>query len=207
MTGKPSGLSLTNSKGAQNHRALDYYPTPGNVTTALMEFLDLARDMEIWEPACGDGAMSRALEKYAKKVISTEIRNDGGYGLGGVDFLETTELLAPVVITNPPFNASEDFIRHAIGDLNAEVVCLLLKSQYWHSSKRLQLFREFTPRYVLPLTWRPDFLPQEMIEKIEAEKGGRKSSPTMEVAWSVWMAPHYEVTEYIPLQKPVKDNN
>jgi hypothetical protein len=39
------------------------------------------------------------------------------------------------------------------------------------------LFKEFPPAYVLPLTWRPDFM--------GGERGG---APTMEVHWTVWIA-------------------
>lgn len=38
---------------------------------------------------------------------------------------------------------------------------MLLKAQYWHAAKRAQLFCEVPPSYVLPLTWRPDFLFKE----------------------------------------------
>ena len=69
---------------------------------------------------------------------------------------------------------------------------MLLKSQYWHAAKRVALFSDIRPAYVLPLTWRPDFL-------LEARGG----SPLMEVHWCVWMQGSSK-TEYIPLIKPRK---
>jgi hypothetical protein len=51
---------------------------------------------------------------------------------------------------------------------------MLLKSQYWHAAKRHQLFNTHTPAYILPLTWRPDFM--------FGERGG---APTMDVLWTV----------------------
>ena len=38
-----------------------------------------------------------------------------------------------------------------------KVIALLLKSQYWHSQKRVALFEKYPPAYVMALTWRPDF--------------------------------------------------
>jgi len=96
------------------------------------------------------------------------------------------------IITNPPFNLSEQFIRHAIGQ--AGVVAMLLKSQYWHAQKRIDLFKEYPPAYVLPLTWRPDFL-------FDQRANGVKGSPTMEVHWTVWVQGDYD-TRYRLLKKP-----
>ncbi|GAB7057372.1 hypothetical protein JCM16163A_41210 [Paenibacillus sp. YK5] len=92
------------------------------------------------------------------------------------------------IITNPPFNLSADFILKAIGE--ADVVAMVLKSQYWHASKRTKLFQQYPPAYVLALNWRPDFL--------NKERGG---SPTMECLWTVWIRGQ-EDTRYRILAKP-----
>lgn len=165
-------LNLANSSTNNKRRELDYYPTPVDVTSALMRFLKLP-PLTIWEPACGNGAMSKVLELFGHTVISTDLRHMG-YGEGGIDFL-SAERRCDAVITNPPFNISEDFIRHAL--TQARTVAMVLKSQYWHAKKRSMLFKDFPPAYVLPLTWRPDFM--------GGERGG---APTMEVHWTVWIA-------------------
>lgn len=177
--------SLANGATTEKRRELDFYPTPPEVTHALMIFLELS-PRKIWEPACGDGAMSRVLELYGHEVISSDLR-ESGYGEGGVDFT-VSQRECEAIITNPPFNVSEEFILHALPQ--APVVAMLLKSQYWHAKKRLALFREYPPAYVLPLTWRPDFM--------NGERGG---APTMEVCWSVWMRGSNE-TQYWPLERP-----
>lgn len=169
-------LNLANSSTTSKRRELDFYPTPPDVTHALMRFLDF-RPITIWEPACGDGAMADVLKTYAHNVICTDLR-DTGYGEGGIDFLSERRD-CDAIITNPPFNLSEDFIRHAL--TQAGTVAMVLKSQYWHAKKRSALFQEFPPAYVLPLTWRPDFL-------FDTRKPGDKVGPTMEVHWTVWMS-------------------
>jgi len=168
----PIHIHLTGAGDVKNRRELDFYPTPPDVTHALMKFLNLTKGLVVWEPACGDGAMSEILKKYANIVHSSDIRHTG-YGDGSVDFLKTTRI-CDAIVTNPPFAASEEFIRHAL--TQAPVVAMVLKSQYWHAKKRTALFAEHPPAWVLPLNWRPDFM--------GGERGG---APTMEVHWTVWI--------------------
>jgi hypothetical protein len=179
--------ALANGGDATNRRALDFYPTPPDVTRSLLGFLAL-QPCTIWEPACGDGAMARVLAGDGHTVLSTDIRHTG-FGQGDVDFLTASPLECDAVITNPPFAASEQFIRKALA--TAPLVAMLLKSQYWHAQKRHALFTEHPPAWVLPLTWRPDFL--------DGERGG---SPTMDCIWTVWQRGDRD-TKYRPLAKPV----
>lgn len=167
-----NGAPIANAGKAEKRRELDFYPTPPDVTHALMRFLALPLTL-LREPACGDGAMSKVLESYGHSVISTDLRQTG-YGQGGVDFITAAPRGAGGIITNPPFSASQLFIERAVEQ--APLVAMLLKSQYWHAKKRIELFNSRPPAWVLPLTWRPDFL--------GGEKGG---APTMEVHWTVWI--------------------
>lgn len=184
-------VTLANG-GAKDRRELDYYPTPSEVTIALMLFLKERyeiRSMSCHEPACGDGRMSEILKQYFKTVISTDIR-ETGYGEGGVDYLIDKGRGCTCVITNPPFSDSQAFIEKALSE--SKIVAMLLKSQYWHSSKRRLLFVDNVPAYVLPLTWRPDFY-----------FGMKSGSPTMEVLWTVWDRDKTECI-YYPLKKPTR---
>ena len=160
------------NRSNEKRRELDYYPTPANVTDALLRFLELDRNIVVWEPACGDGVMSKVIEARGHSVISTDIRQTG-YGEGGVDFLTCQPRECGAIITNPPFALSVDFIERAI--VTAPVVALLFKSQFWHSKKRQSIFDNHPPMVVLPLTWRPDFM--------FGERGG---APTMDCLWTVW---------------------
>jgi hypothetical protein len=72
-------------------------------------------DGSIWEPACGDGAMSSVLTHAGHFVVSTELI-DRGYGDGGVDFLAQATPRAKHIITNPPYGRglADKFIGRAI---------------------------------------------------------------------------------------------
>ena len=184
-----NGANLANGSKTAKRRELDFYPTPPEATHALMRFLKLPI-CRIWEPACGDGAMSKVLSSYGHKVVSTDLR-DTGFGEGGVDFLETPARLVDAIITNPPFAQSQTFISRAT--FMADTVAMLLKSQYWHAQKRLSLFRLNPPAWVLPLTWRPDFM-----------GGASGGAPTMEVHWTVWIKGQTD-TRMRLLEKPGMD--
>jgi hypothetical protein len=93
----------------------DFFPTPAWATYALIDNETFRGD--IWESACGDGAMSIVLEETGCPVISTDLY-ERGYGESGHDFLRPTRL-ADNIVTNPPYNCAEGFVasgvKHARG--------------------------------------------------------------------------------------------
>lgn len=185
--------NLTNSSTKNKRRELDFYPTPPEVTQALIDTGILPQGM-IWECACGEGHMAEVFRHNGFEVLATDLRKTG-YGEGGTDFLSTHAAPDEIktIVTNPPFNLSADFIEHALG-MDVSAVAMLLKSQYWHAAKRAALFDKYPPAYVLALTWRPDFM--------MGERGG---APTMECLWTVWLDGDTN-TKYRLLKKPVVDS-
>lgn len=164
-------------------RKNDFYPTPPEVTTALLNFLEerylIKPGDTIWEPACGNFAMVDVMQARGYPCIGTDLTT-------GHDYL-TTDVTTQYswIITNPPFYAAEDFIKRSAQ--KNRPFALLLKAQYWHSARRLKIFREYQPAYVLPLTWRPDFTGQ--------------GSSLLDMMWCVWLGQSL-ITQYIPLKKP-----
>jgi hypothetical protein len=118
----------------------DFYPTPEPATYALLSKERFGAD--VWEPACGDGAISRVFEAAGHRVVSTDLE-DRGFGLPRVDFLMEQRLLAPQIVTNPPFKLAEQFARHAM-NLGAEKLAMLLRLAWLEGTERQRLF-ESTP--------------------------------------------------------------
>jgi hypothetical protein len=180
-------VTLANSTvgGTKDRPDTDFYPTPAPVTHALLDWLQIPTGSTIWECACGEGHMSEVMQKRGYNVECSDLYKSG------VDFRTAGLLDVDWIITNPPFNVAEEFIRHA-HDLQPGGFAFLLKSQYWHSAKRNSLFHDIRPFAVLPLSWRPDFL-----------FGKKSGAPTMEVLWTVWKAPYTNSTTfYQPLARP-----
>lgn len=80
--------------------AYEFYPTPPEATRALLSVEQF--DGSIWEPACGDGAISKVLIEAGYKVVSTDLI-ERGYAKGGYDFLKSSTPLAKNIVTNPPY--------------------------------------------------------------------------------------------------------
>lgn len=198
------GAMMAGSNPERVRQNNDFYPTPPDVTEALLDnWTSLPPRSCIWEPACGDGAISKVLEARGHIVQSTDL-HPRGYGSvwSSIDFLAGGPLSnvsgtdgQPVefgrapqyIITNPPFKLAAEFIEHACS-MELEGVAMLLKSQFWHARKRTPLFHKHRPAMVLPLTWRPDFLKQ----------GG----PTMDVMWCVWIKGWGLPPLYRPILRP-----
>lgn len=158
----------------------DFYATP---RSAIAQFLQVESfDGAIWEPACGDGAISRALQDARYQVVSTDLV-DRGFGMAGVDFLMEWEAAAPNVVTNPPFKLGTEFARHALR-LCSGKVALLLKIGFLDGPTRTDLHDRLARVWVMRR--RVTFLKNGR-EFIRSEgKGGIHV-----YAWFVWDQQHH----------------
>ena len=105
-----------------SRKSPDWWITPREATEALCE-REIFRGT-IWEPACGDGAISKVLKSQGYAVRSSDLHRYG-YGRSEVDFLRTRVLPAGVecIVTNPPFHSWTKFAQHAL-DLGTRKVVL-----------------------------------------------------------------------------------
>jgi len=117
----------------------DFYPTPPEATLGL-----LSRETftgTIWEPACGDGAISNLLIEKGHQVFSSDLI-DRGYGDTGIDFL-TSDKKFDNIITNPPYTLAQQFVEHSLS-LTTGKVAMLCKLAFLEGGKRKTMF-ENTP--------------------------------------------------------------
>ena len=91
----------------------EFYPTPPEATRALLSAESF--DGPIWEPACGEGHISKVLLDAGHEVVSTDLI-DYGYGEGKRDFLAERKTLAKHIVTNPPYGRglADHFVKHAL---------------------------------------------------------------------------------------------
>jgi len=122
--------------GYSNCRAEnDFYPTPPQYTCDIIE-REAFHGGDIWEPACGDGSMSKVLKETGCSVISTDLI-DRGYGVQG-DFLLDNRKCSNIV-TNPPFNLITQFAYHAYESASKKVI-FLAKLAFLETTERRKLF-------------------------------------------------------------------
>ena len=170
----------------------DFFPTPAWAVRALMENENFEGD--IWEPACGDGSMARVLESKGNKVVASDLY-DRGYGEIGHNFL-TTDRYADNIITNPPYNAAEGFLK--VGLAQARNKCaLLLRLAFLEGGNRYRtIFSKHPPSRVWIFSERITFYPAGAI---------KKGTGTTAYAWFVWdkgaMSQKSELKWFAPIYK------
>lgn len=168
---------------------LDFYETPEwcseIISDRLIQYIDY-KNSEIWEPACGLGAISEVLSKYWI-VHSTDIVNRGySSQVDTKDFLDyNTTTNKPnfnynAIVTNPPYGKLLDkFIYKALELTKPQkgLVAMLMRNEVDCASSRQDIFYRhgaFAEKVVL--LKRPRW--------IEYKKGD--AGPRHNYAWYIW---------------------
>lgn len=181
-----------------NRERDDFYPTPPEGTRALLAVETFKEP--IWEPACGDGAISKVLEAAGHEVVSTDLI-DRGYGTPRVDFLMEPRLLAPIIVTNPPFKHAEAFAAKALS-LGARKVAMICRLAWLEGATRRKMF-ESTP---LARVWvfSRRLRMQRARRDVKEDAGGM-----IAFAWFVWERGYRDMPRLgwiEPDEKPFKED-
>ena len=83
---KSSALAYVGHNERGDREKNDFYPTPESATQALLDRQKFQGN--VWECACGNGAMSKLMIKNGYDVYSSDLI-DRGYGDTGIDFLKS----------------------------------------------------------------------------------------------------------------------
>lgn len=144
---KTTFVTLGASNHADHERAKrDYYATEPKAADLLCEVESF--EGSIWENACGEGHLSKRFEELGLSVISTDLI-DRGYGQGGIDFLQSTETLAPNIVTNPPYSHAQLWVEHSMELLpDGGKLVLFLPIQFLESEGRRKMFNKYPPQTV-----------------------------------------------------------
>jgi hypothetical protein len=143
VSGGPVMASLSARRAARaihvsgfQREGQDFYATPAWVTEALLRHVSFRGP--IWEPCCGDGAMSRVLQARGYQVVSTDIAKRG-FGKPGVDFLACRRVPAGcrAIVTNPPYGDSGS--HHGQGRSSLAMLQFLRHAQHLTASVEGQL--------------------------------------------------------------------
>lgn len=156
----------------------DFYATPVALTEALLRIETFPVD--VWEPACGDGAISRILQARGHKVLSTDLV-ERGYGCARHDFLMEHVPGGDAVITNPPFRLWYEFAQHATSPVFSprfEKVALLGRLQLLEGKRMSAMFRATGLTRVWVSTGRVNMLPPGAVDK--------GHNGMIAFAWYVW---------------------
>lgn len=157
----------------------DFYATHASAIPPLLKLLGWENGGKtIRENSCGQGHLSKEMEKAGHTVISSDLI-DRGYGVTGVDFLKEgwlDSLPLDGIIMNPPYKHAQAFVEKSL--TLAPVVCAFLRITFLEAACRRKFFDANPPRYVAVFT-----------DRIPCSKNavfGPKEASTVCYAWFVW---------------------
>ena len=149
----PGSTKVFKTLGSSNHtpdeRAqFDYYATDPQAVEMLLALETFAP--VIWEPACGEGHISKVLAAHGYEVISTDLIYRGFGEPEPMDFLtETFTDFEGDIITNPPYSAGLEFVERALETVRpGGKIAMFLKVQFLEGKRRGELFSKTPPRTV-----------------------------------------------------------
>lgn len=184
-------------------RTFEQYFTHPWVTRALLHVapLERLRQRPVLEPAAGRGDITKVLQEQGIDVANADIDvSNFDYDLGSItaqNFLEQEIAMDAAeeysgIITNPPYGGkkviyddkkitpAEAFVRHSL-NMGLDYVAMILRTDWNHSSKRVDLFSGPPFAYEVVLTSRPRW--DWWIEKDPWEES---KSPMHNFSWFVW---------------------
>lgn len=143
-TGNNALINGCNSRSIDSETN-DYYATDPKAVEKLLEVETFNK--YIWEPACGEGHISKVLEAHGYDVISTDLIYRGYGEKEPFDFLKSAEEnLYEDIITNPPYKYAQEFIEKALHSVvDGQIVAMFLKLTFVSSKGRKLFFDKFPP--------------------------------------------------------------
>jgi hypothetical protein len=191
--------SINHAANAGRHpladRGLDLYETPPEATIALLKHEELPSP--ILEPCCGPGAITRVLRAAGHRVYGCDIHRYNDYQDGVGDFLTLPSTSFACIVTNPPYNQADKFVRHALK--LCPHVCMLLRFAFFESERRTAILENaglktvYLFRKRLPMMHRHGW-------------SGRHATSSIPFAWFVWHRhyrglPEVHRISWVPMEK------
>lgn len=164
----------------EDAQSLDDFPTPPWATRALIEHIlnndPALKEQTCLEPACGRGYMASALDEYFGQVQASDIHNYG-YGCVNNFLLSDPDIKYDWLITNPPFNLAESFIRKGLPKVKVGLAVLVRTMFIEGVGRHARLFSEKPPSIVAQFS-----------ERVPIVRGRLDSSASSATgyAWLVW---------------------
>ncbi|WP_022940092.1 DNA methyltransferase [Psychromonas hadalis] len=156
-------MSSTNGKTIPK----ELYPTPAVVVDALMKVITFREGDKFLEPCYGTGAIFNKvpLPRMTKSLAELAF---------GIDYLTTEFEQKDVIITNPPFSLTEQFLEKSLSELAPDGTLIYLQRlNYLGSKKRVPFWARIGFPHKTPvIVPRPRFV------------GG--GSDSCEYAWFIW---------------------
>lgn len=168
-----------------NRHPEDWYATPAAAVHALLRVEKF--EGRIYEPCCGDGAISKVLKETNHEVTSSDIVNRGYGDFFGDYLLNYPRFPFSNIITNPPYDRKilNRLLEKAIVEAPAKTA-MILRIQALEGMGRRQIFNRYPPARLWVFS-----------ERVQMMRGGVEPDSKSMVcyAWFVWDKQHKGKTE------------
>lgn len=182
------------SHGNNERVSHDYYATHPIAVEKLLEVETF--DHHIWEPACGEGHISKVLEAHGYDVSSSDLIYRGYGDAEPYDFLKHDDYLYDMdIVTNPPYKYALEFVDKALNSISeGQKVAMLLRIQFLETRKHCEFFKENPPKKVWIFADRISCAPNgDFSEVYNADTNKFKSALCH--AWFIWTKGYKGPTE------------
>ncbi len=128
---------------AQKNNGSDDFQSPKEAIEILIPFIKYKYDI-VWECACGEGNLTRALGEAGIRVISTDIKKGEDQDFLKIDYGGDID----IIVTNPPYSLKEKFLERCY-ELKRPFA-LLMPLTALESERRQKLFRKHGIQLIIP---------------------------------------------------------
>lgn len=188
------GLLNGYKKNNKERAALDYYSSPTEEVTNILEIIDPCRfdqPYTILEPCVGGGHMMEGILKYLdnhdyipQKIIGTDVQNRG-YSNERIETIYEEDFLsddypiaaASIVVMNPPYATIEPFLIRAL-EIAQDYLIVLCRTQVLEGESRFEnIFKDNPPTHIY-----------QYVDRIKCNRNGIKEagSSAQAYCWLVW---------------------
>lgn len=158
----------------EKRAAHDFYRSEARAGRDIMTMEEFSGP--IWEPACGDGALSKVFKELHNDYIRSTDLIYRGYGESKpLDFLKFPRKF-PNIVTNPPFEIAEEFVSHALKVYEKKCAFILRLAWLEGIGRYERLWRHDPPARI----WVP-------CKRYHYARNGVENIPTtIATCWFVW---------------------
>lgn len=180
----PTPLKGNARSSGYERNANDWYVEPRVAIDMLLDKETFIGD--IWDPACGGGNIPEACKARDYWAFGTDIV-DRGYGRQ-LDFLCEHTTVCSNVVSNPPYNVAEQFVKRGL-DVTTRKVAVLVRTAFLEGQGRYsRLFKPSPPARV----W-------QFVPRISMPPGGSDvpaKGGSVAFCWVVWDKGHKGPPEF-----------
>ena len=162
----------------------NFAATEPPIARALLRIAKLPDDMKLLDPCAGHCHLAGAFADAGYNITTNDIKADRPTDLHGDASDPAWWAALPgrhdIVVTNPPFDRSNEIIPLAYAHARVAVLATLRLSWLEPTTGRADFLRQHPPAFIAPLNPRPQY---------KRNARGKLATDSVTTAWIAWLKP------------------